>query len=115
MTACIHSFYHGCSTFLPVFDQNYDTYDALHDRSPFAVNVICMVAALIRDKGSECSFCFHHVHVSFFTEEPSSTYKSCQNEVHEISQATLFSPVTRLEAIQSMSTAIFFSQRAQLS
>jgi hypothetical protein len=48
-----HRFYHGCSTFLPVFDQSYDTYEALHERSPFAVNCICRVAALIRDKGGK--------------------------------------------------------------
>jgi hypothetical protein len=46
-------FYHGCSTFLPVFDGNVDTYDALHVRSPFAVNCICMVAAKVRDGGGE--------------------------------------------------------------
>ena len=48
-------FYHGCSTFLPVFDANVDTYDALHERSPFAVDVICMVAAKVRDGGGEFS------------------------------------------------------------
>ena len=49
------SFFHGCSTFLPVFDANTDTYEALHDRSPFAVNCICMVAARVRDGGGERS------------------------------------------------------------
>ena len=44
-------FYHGCSTFLPVFDVHTDTYDALHERSPFAVDCICMVAARVRDGG----------------------------------------------------------------
>jgi hypothetical protein len=47
----VPSFYHGCSTFLPVFDSNVDTYDALHERSPFAVDCICMVAARVRDGG----------------------------------------------------------------
>jgi hypothetical protein len=49
----INSFFHGCSTFLPVFDANTDTYEALHDRSPFAVNCICMVAARVRDGGGD--------------------------------------------------------------
>ena len=44
-------FYHGCSTFLPIFDGNIDTFDALHERSPFAVDCICMVAAQVRDGG----------------------------------------------------------------
>ena len=35
----------------PVFDSAADTYDALHKRSPFAVNAICMVAARVRDGG----------------------------------------------------------------
>ena len=37
--------------FLPVFDANSDTYDTLHERSPLAVNCICMVAARVRDGG----------------------------------------------------------------
>lgn len=45
------SFFQGCSTFLPVFDANVDTFDAMHERSPFAVNAICMVAAMVRDGG----------------------------------------------------------------
>ncbi|KAJ6627093.1 hypothetical protein B0H10DRAFT_1995385 [Mycena sp. CBHHK59/15] len=48
-------FYHGCSTFLPVFDSNSDTFEALHDRSPFAVDCICMVAARVRDGGDKPS------------------------------------------------------------
>lgn len=28
-----------------------DTYEALHERSPFAVDCICMVAARVRDGG----------------------------------------------------------------
>ena len=35
----------------PVFDANLDTYEALHERSPFAVDCICMVAARVRDGG----------------------------------------------------------------
>lgn len=37
--------------FRPVFDASVDTYDALHERSPFAVDTICMVAARVRDGG----------------------------------------------------------------
>ena len=48
-----YSFYHGCSTFLPVFDAKVDTYDVLHRRSPFCVNAICMVAAKVKNGGSE--------------------------------------------------------------
>ncbi|KAH9857979.1 hypothetical protein C2E23DRAFT_880659 [Lenzites betulinus] len=79
-------FYHGCSTFLPVFDANVDTYDALHERSPFAVDCICMVAAKVRDGGGN----------------PSDVFLKCLEEVQAISCATLFSPVTRQEAVQAM-------------
>jgi len=81
------SFYHGCSTFLPIFDANVDTYDSLRERSPFAVTVICMVAAKVRDGGGSAS----------------EMYLKCLEEVQTISCATLFSPVSRQEAVQAMS------------
>lgn len=46
-------FYAGCSTFLSVFDSRVDTFDALHHRSPFAVDAICMVGARVRDGGGQ--------------------------------------------------------------
>lgn len=42
----------------PVFDSATDTYDALHERSPFAVNAICMVAARVRDGGGQHPLAF---------------------------------------------------------
>jgi hypothetical protein len=41
--------------FLPVFDVAKDTYDALHEESPFAVDCICMIAARVRDGGGMSS------------------------------------------------------------
>ncbi|KAG8917526.1 hypothetical protein FRC01_002396 [Tulasnella sp. 417] len=79
-------FFTGCSMFLPVFDSATDTYEALHKRSPFCVDAICMVAAKVRDGGGP----------------PSETYKKCLKEVHEITCATLFAPVVRQEAVQAM-------------
>ena len=101
----VDSFFHGCSTFLPVFDANTDTYDTLHDRSPFAVNCICMVAARVRDGGGKCSChpCFTPIIDEIFTGKASETYKKVLEEVHEISRASLFTPVTRHEAVQAMS------------
>ncbi|KZT30720.1 hypothetical protein NEOLEDRAFT_1126328 [Neolentinus lepideus HHB14362 ss-1] len=92
-------FYHGCSTFLPVFDVSVDTYDSLHDRSPFAVNCICMVAALVRDGGGA----------------PSEIFLKCQEEVHLISQATLFLPVTRQEPVRAMILVSGWSDNGWLS
>jgi len=92
-------FYHGCSTFLPIFDGNVDTYDALHERSPFAVNCICMVAAKIRDGGGK----------------PSDIYLKCLEEVQTISSASLFSPVSRMEAVQAMILVSGWSDNGWLS
>ncbi|TFK56556.1 hypothetical protein OE88DRAFT_1649912 [Heliocybe sulcata] len=92
-------FYSGCSTFLPVFDVNVDTYDSLHERSPFAVDCICMVAALVRDGGGA----------------PSETFLKCQEEVHMISQATLFLPVTRQEPVRAMILVSGWSDNGWLS
>ncbi|KAF7339616.1 Fungal-trans domain-containing protein [Mycena sanguinolenta] len=92
-------FYHGCSTFLPVFDSNSDTFDALHDRSPFAVDCICMVAARVRDGGGKAS----------------DIYLQTLEEVQTISRATLFSPVTRHEAVQAMILVAGWSDNGWLS
>ncbi|THV06007.1 hypothetical protein K435DRAFT_773506 [Dendrothele bispora CBS 962.96] len=92
-------FYHGCSTFLPVFDVNNDTFDALHERSPFAVNCVCMVAARVRDGGGK----------------PSEIYIKCLEEAQSISCATLFSPVTRVEAVQAMILVSGWSDNGWLS
>ncbi|OCH94694.1 hypothetical protein OBBRIDRAFT_816998 [Obba rivulosa] len=92
-------FYHGCSTFLPVFDGSVDTFDELHERSPFAVDCICMVAAKVRDGGGG----------------PSETFLKCQEEVQAISCATLFAPVTRQEAVQAMVLVSGWSDNGWLS
>ncbi|GLB35988.1 putative fungal specific transcription factor [Lyophyllum shimeji] len=92
-------FYRGCSTFLPVFDSNNDTFDALHERSPFAVDCICMVAARTRDGGGPSS----------------ETYIKILEEVQSISCATLFAPVMRSEAVQSMILVSGWSDNGWLS
>ncbi|KAF8330359.1 uncharacterized protein EI90DRAFT_3060473 [Cantharellus anzutake] len=83
--ALFQIFYDGCSTFLPIFDKARDTYDALHERSPFCVNAICMVAAKVRDGGGP----------------EGEIFKICQEEVRGMACTTLFSPVSRQEAIQA--------------
>ncbi len=37
----------------PVFDSTIDTFENLHQRSPFAVDAICMVASHVRDGGGQ--------------------------------------------------------------
>lgn len=92
-------FYHGCSTFLPIFDANVDTYESLRERSPFAVTAICMVAAKVRDGGGP----------------PSEVYLKCLEEVQTISCATLFSAVSRQEAVQAMILVSGWSDNGWLS
>ncbi|KAI0249491.1 hypothetical protein BJV78DRAFT_1226546 [Lactifluus subvellereus] len=92
-------FFHGCSTFLPVFDPSSDTFASLHERSPFAVSSICMVAARVRDGGGK----------------PSDVYTKCLQEVQSISCATLFAPVLRVEAVQAMILVSGWSDNGWLS
>ncbi|KAI9461022.1 hypothetical protein BJY52DRAFT_1117821 [Lactarius psammicola] len=92
-------FFHGCSTFLPVFDSSVDTFASLHERSPFAVDSICMVAARVRDGGGK----------------PSEVYTKCLQEVQTISCATLFAPVLRVEAVQAMILVSGWSDNGWLS
>jgi hypothetical protein len=107
------SFFHGCSTFLPVFDSSVDTFQSLHERSPFAVDSICMVAARVRDGGgtgfricqtNAADLCF------VFVGKSSDVYNKCFQEVQAISCATLFAPVLRVEAVQAMSTSFSFAR-----
>ncbi|TFK30814.1 hypothetical protein FA15DRAFT_662869 [Coprinopsis marcescibilis] len=92
-------FYDGCSTFLPIFDSKTDTYEALHDRSPFAVDAICMVAARVRDGGSK----------------PSLIHLKLLEEVQNIARATLFAPVLSPEAVQAMVLISGWSDNGWLS
>ncbi|KAI0271423.1 hypothetical protein BC834DRAFT_818298 [Gloeopeniophorella convolvens] len=92
-------YYHGCSTFLPVFNSEMDTFSSLHERSPFAVDSICMVAARVRDGGGK----------------PSHVYTQLLQEVQTISCATLFAPVMRIEAVQAMILVSGWSDNGWLS
>ena len=100
----IARFYHGCSTFLSVFDATVDTYDALHERSPFAVDCICMVAAKVRDGGGKLHFSRAPSGANQHrTGAESDIFLKCQDEVQATSCTTLFTPVVRQEAVQAMS------------
>ncbi|KAF8481051.1 hypothetical protein DFH94DRAFT_667683 [Russula ochroleuca] len=106
-------FFHGCSTFLPVFDSAVDTFASLHERSPFAVDSICMVAARVRDGGGmiscPCSGRNGVKPIFASSGKPSDVYTKCLQEVQTISCATLFAPVLRVEAVQAMSAYFIFS------
>lgn len=70
-----YRFYAGCSTFLPVFDCQIDTFDGLHERSPFAVDAICTVAARVRDGGGDLLilFCYRLISLSI---------RECKRDLH---------------------------------
>ena len=92
----------------PVFDANLDTYEALHERSPFAVDSICMVAARVRDGGGMDNFLRKLGTLNIIVSGKSSElYLKCLEEVQAISSATLFAPVVRSETVQSMSSSFF--------
>ena len=84
-----------------------DTYEALHERSPFAVDCICMVAARVRDGGGMDNTFFLQLSALKITVSGKSSelYLKCLEEVQAISSATLFAPVVRSEAVQSMSSS----------
>ena len=90
---------------MPVFDSGFDTFESLHERSPFAFDCICYVAAKVRDGGG--MFSMSSVDVDTITHPaeglPSETHLKCWEEVQTISCATLFAPVQRQEAVQAMS------------
>ncbi|ELU38811.1 hypothetical protein AG1IA_07159 [Rhizoctonia solani AG-1 IA] len=77
-----------------------DTYDALHSRSPFCVNTICMVAARYVRLHLLPPIVAHSVLQG--SRWWSETYQKCRAEVEEISRHTLFTPVVRQEAVQAM-------------
>ncbi|KAG8865466.1 hypothetical protein FRC20_009809 [Serendipita sp. 405] len=84
--ALFHIFYQGCSTFLPVFDSNFDTFESLHERSPFAVNAICLVASQVRDGGGPTS----------------ELTLRCREEVHPIVAQTLFAPFISADVVRAV-------------
>ena len=85
-----------------MFNINVDTFESLRERSPFAVNAICMAAARVRDGGGKRTGIFLKRRLTPFQGQPSETYTKILDEVQHISRYTLFSPVTRFEAVQSM-------------
>jgi hypothetical protein len=85
-----------------------DTYDSLHERSPFAVDAICMVAARVRDAGGNMStshftLCHRPLTLFFYSGKPSEVHLKLLEQVQNIARATLFAPVVRAEAVQAMS------------
>lgn len=95
----------------PVFNHEMDTYDSLHERSPFAVDAICMVAARVRDAGGNISTSHLVIDLTFifYSGKPSEVHLKLLEEVQNIARATLFAPVVRAEAVQAMSKLSFLS------
>lgn len=91
-------FFSGSSNFLPVYDPTYDTWGDLRMRSPFSISAIVAVGARVRDGG----------------EPMSNTQKVALEHSRKIALGTMFTPVTRIEAVQSMIVLAAFSDQGWL-
>ncbi|KAJ9102354.1 hypothetical protein QFC21_002754 [Naganishia friedmannii] len=91
-------FFSGSSNFLPVYDSTYDTWDDLRMRSPFSISAIVAVGARVRDGGGPMS----------------STQRIALDHSRKIALGTMFTPVTRIEAVQSMIVLAAFSDQGWL-
>ncbi|WVQ78323.1 hypothetical protein IAT38_000408 [Cryptococcus sp. DSM 104549] len=79
-------FYAGSSNFIPCYDPSVDTWESLRVRSPFSITAIIWVGARIRDGGGPLS----------------EVQKACRAHAEKIAVGTMFHPVHRIEAVQSM-------------
>ncbi|KAJ9121862.1 hypothetical protein QFC22_002485 [Naganishia vaughanmartiniae] len=91
-------FFSGSSNFLPVHDPTYDTWDDLRMRSPFSISAIVAAGARVRDGGGPMS----------------STQRIALDHSRKIALGTMFTPVTRIEAVQSMIVLAAFSDQGWL-
>lgn len=91
-------FFSGSSNFLPVYDPTYDTWDDLRMRSPFSISAIIAAGARVRDGGGPMS----------------NTQRVALDHSRKIALGTMFTPVTRIEAVQSMIVLAAFSDQGWL-
>jgi hypothetical protein len=91
-------FFSGSSNFLPVYDPTYDTWTDLRMRSPFSISAIVAAGARVRDGGGPMS----------------NTQRVALDHSRKIALGTLFNPVTRIEAVQSMIVLAAFSDQGWL-
>ncbi|WVQ71655.1 hypothetical protein IAR50_001195 [Cryptococcus sp. DSM 104548] len=84
--AMMQVFYSGSSNFIPCYDPAVDTWDSLRHRSPFSITAIIWAGARVRDGGGPHS----------------EMQKACRSHAEFIAKGTLFNPVHRIEAVQSM-------------
>ncbi|WWC69418.1 uncharacterized protein I206_103357 [Kwoniella pini CBS 10737] len=82
----VQIYYMGSSNFIPCFDPAFDTWDSIRTRSPFGITTMIFVGARVRDGGGP----------------PSATQSLCRAHAEKIAVNTLFHPVQRIEAVQSM-------------
>jgi hypothetical protein len=80
------SFFSGCHLFIPLFDPNSDTYEAISERSPWTFDAILAIASKIRSG----------------TGPLSPTFYKCLEEAQGIARSSLFGPIVRKEAVMGM-------------
>ncbi|WVF70335.1 hypothetical protein IAT40_005125 [Kwoniella sp. CBS 6097] len=79
-------FFERCGVYMPCFDPDYDTWDSLRKRSPFAITTILAVAAKCREAGGP----------------PSQLQLNCRESAEQMGMNTLFTPVSGIEIVQAM-------------
>ncbi|WVQ97571.1 hypothetical protein IAU59_004685 [Kwoniella sp. CBS 9459] len=79
-------FFERCGVYMPCFDPDYDTWNSLRERSPFAITTILAVAAKCREAGGP----------------PSKLQLACREHAEKMGMSTLFTPVSGIEIVQAM-------------
>lgn len=93
-TTASSRFFSGCHLFIPLFDETYDTYEGLRERSPWTFDAILAIASKIRSGNSPLS----------------ATFYKCLEEAQGIARSSLFGPVVRKEAVQGKCVVSSFGQ-----
>ncbi|KAK6905849.1 hypothetical protein I203_106683 [Kwoniella mangroviensis CBS 8507] len=81
-------FFERCGVYMPCFDPEYDTWDSLRKRSPFAITTIIAVVTKCEDAAGP----------------PSELQLKSREHAEKMAMHSLFTPVSRIEIVQAMKT-----------
>nr|XP_019049377.1 hypothetical protein I302_03163 [Kwoniella bestiolae CBS 10118]OCF28307.1 hypothetical protein I302_03163 [Kwoniella bestiolae CBS 10118] len=80
------TFFERCGCYMPCFDPEYDTWDSLRRRSPFAITTIIAVVTKCEDAAGP----------------PSELQLKSREHAEKMAMNSLFTPVSRIEIVQAM-------------
>ena len=90
----MYSYFAHCHPFFAILDEREDTYEAMRDRTPWAVDsILATGSARIPDPSPEIQLAAEHSSV----------------EAHGIARSSLFGPTVRKEGVQAMALLAAFS------